>query len=434
MPEYKIVDSIMGSGKSLAIINNLLKQHDDRKYLIVVPLLSEVTRYQKALDLTYEVPKPVRPLYKNGKSKLSDLKELLRHKARRVITTHANFEMIDNETIELLRDGGYNLVLDEVPQPSVQVQINKYDFRNLVSGGSVLLNEETGALTWNPDEKDYNGMFSDFKNLCLSDRLFYFKDFDAVMKIFPYKAFDACSIIWILTYMFESQIMYYYLKQHGATYQKYSAVFDSWEGEDQYLFYPYDKSWDRIYDLKNLIHICDNKKMNSVGKNPYALSHAWFNDKENNKDSIIALRKNTTNFCKNIVKAKSNDCLWTTFLSEKDELKGFGYSNGFLSLTTKATNEYADRHCVAYLVNRFISPITANMYCISEEDKFDQDAFAISEMVQFIWRSAIRKSEPIDIYIPSKRMRDLLESWIEENTKREHHPDPEEIDRIFNGF
>ena len=50
-------------------------------------------------------------------------------------------------------------------------------------------------------------------------------------------------------------------------------------------------------------------------------------------------------------------------------------------------------------------------------DEFDQDAFATSEMVQFIWRSAIRRGEPIQIYIPSNRMRGLLEKWIDENQK-----------------
>ena len=157
--------------------------------------------------------------------------------------------------------------------------------------------------------------------------------------------------------------------------------------------------------------------MNKVGKPMYALSKAWFINKKANQDQIIALKKNTSNFYKNIVKARSNDCLWTTFLSEKDTLKGFGYSNGFVSLSTKATNDYSNRHCVAYLVNRFISPVMANMYHIPDGNSFDQDAFATSEMVQFIWRSAIRRGEPIQIYIPSSRMRELLEKWIDENQK-----------------
>jgi hypothetical protein len=42
----------------------------------------------------------------------------------------------------------------------------------------------------------------------------------------------------------------------------------------------------------------------------------------------------------------------------------------------------------------------------------DDDQFALSEMVQFVWRSAIRDNQPIDLYIPSKRMRDLFINWM----------------------
>ena len=47
----------------------------------------------------------------------------------------------------------------------------------------------------------------------------------------------------------------------------------------------------------------------------------------------------------------------------------------------------------------------------------DEDGFALSEMLQFIWRSAIREGNEIWIYIPSIRMRTLLTDWIEENSK-----------------
>lgn len=43
-----------------------------------------------------------------------------------------------------------------------------------------------------------------------------------------------------------------------------------------------------------------------------------------------------------------------------------------------------------------------------------EEQFALSEMIQFIWRSAIRDNKPIKLYIPSVRMRNLLEKWIEE--------------------
>ena len=41
-----------------------------------------------------------------------------------------------------------------------------------------------------------------------------------------------------------------------------------------------------------------------------------------------------------------------------------------------------------------------------------EDKFALSELVQFVYRSAIRNGKPIDVYIPSKRMRDLFLEWL----------------------
>ena len=47
----------------------------------------------------------------------------------------------------------------------------------------------------------------------------------------------------------------------------------------------------------------------------------------------------------------------------------------------------------------------------------DEDAYALSVMVQWIWRSAIRDGDEIYLYIPSSRMRTLLLDWIEKTSK-----------------
>ena len=44
--------------------------------------------------------------------------------------------------------------------------------------------------------------------------------------------------------------------------------------------------------------------------------------------------------------------------------------------------------------------------------KVNEDMYALSTMIQWIWRSAIRDGKDINIYIPSKRMRTLLVDWI----------------------
>ncbi len=44
--------------------------------------------------------------------------------------------------------------------------------------------------------------------------------------------------------------------------------------------------------------------------------------------------------------------------------------------------------------------------------KLDINQYALSEMLQWIFRSAIRNNQEITIYIPSERMRNLLFDYL----------------------
>ena len=67
----------------------------------------------------------------------------------------------------------------------------------------------------------------------------------------------------------------------------------------------------------------------------------------------------------------------------------------------------------------------ANLFMNVNEKKFyqmhgievDEDVYALSIMVQWIWRSAIRDGGEVSLYIPSSRMRTLLTDWIETTSK-----------------
>jgi hypothetical protein len=40
------------------------------------------------------------------------------------------------------------------------------------------------------------------------------------------------------------------------------------------------------------------------------------------------------------------------------------------------------------------------------------DLFALSTLVQWLWRARIRNHQPVKLYIPSERMRDLFDRWL----------------------
>ena len=82
-----------------------------------------------------------------------------------------------------------------------------------------------------------------------------------------------------------------------------------------------------------------------------------------------------------------------------------------MSKNARATNDHSHKASLAYAVNVFCSPILKGYF----EDmgiEVREDLFALSEMLQWVWRSRIRQDppQPITLYVPAERMRDLLKT------------------------
>lgn len=208
--------------------------------------------------------------------------------------------------------------------------------------------------------------------------------------------------------MFDAQIQRYYYDYYNLPY-KY--IYVSGDSINTYSFTEeISEGSHNTFEYKNLIHILYDEKLNLIGDREYDLSKTWY---ERNKDnaSMKQLKNNITNFFINKRRTKTADNLWTTFKEYKSLLSGKGYGRGYISLNMRASNEYMNRTSVVYPINRYINPGIKNFF-IKHGVKVDEDGYALSEMLQFIWRSAIRKGEEIYVYIPSIRMRRLLSDWI----------------------
>lgn len=78
----------------------------------------------------------------------------------------------------------------------------------------------------------------------------------------------------------------------------------------------------------------------------------------------------------------------------------------------RATNNFSHKESLVYTVNRFMNPYEKKFF-ISKGIKVNKDMFALSEMIQWIWRSRIREGKAINLYIPSSRMRNILIAYLE---------------------
>lgn len=408
-----IVDEKMGSGKSSALINMINESKDDTKFLFVTPYLTEVERIKCSCS-----KKNFKEPIGNDDFKYTKLRglKILLGRGNNIATTHALFHYFDDEVLDLIYNNNYVLILDEVAdvirlylKESSKIKkqgITRSDLNNLLRCYATM-NEDTGFLEWVDDS--YDGTQNAYKIDCEMNSLALYGSEQYPLWVFPHKIFDAFKECYILTYMFNNQIQKYYFDMHNLKYDFLGV--NCINGE--YHLGSISKK-EPTMDYHKLIHICEKEKLNRIGGKQTDLSKSWY---KRNKDNtlILQLKNNTYNFFKNVCGGKSSQCIWTTFKAYKKDIQGKGYTKGFLSCNMRATNEYGDKNCVAYLMNRYMNPIIKNFFLQHNVD-VDEDGYALSEMLQFIWRSAIRNGKEIWVYIPSIRMRNLLKQWIDENS------------------
>lgn len=407
-----VVDSIMGAGKTSAAINYINNTPMDIKIIYITPYITEIDRIiDQCKDKKFEQPRK----YTDHTPKIVHLKDML-NKGKNIVTTHALFHHFDDEVIDLCYSQNYVLFMDEVTDVIEPYSIEKTDLEILLERFAVI-NKETGLIEWREGQDDYNGRFREEKRLCEMECLAMYGE--AVMLwMFPIKIFNAFRESYILTYMFDAQMQKYYYDYYGV---KYRYLYTEGNNPNNYHFVDECKSYISKYNYKKLIKIIDDDRLNMIGDATSALSKTWYKRNENNV-LLKQLKNNVLNFFNNkpIVyneetgkweKSRSRNNIWTTFKDYKERLSGKGYAKGYIPSNMRASNEYRDRTAVAYLVNKYFNPFIKNFF-VSNGIEVNEDGYALSEMLQFLWRSGIRDGKRITVYIPSRRMRNLLEQWI----------------------
>lgn len=400
----KVVDSIMGSGKTSAAIK-LMNDDFHTNFIYITPYLDEVKRIKKACpQKRFTEPK------NRGKGKLSSLHDLLL-KERNIATTHALFEMSTETTRELLASGNYTLILDEVVDVVEQVNICKKDIETILEKYATV---KDGFLDWHDMEyPTTGGEFSKYKIMAMNKSLVMHNN-SVLLWNLPVDTFKCFNEVYVLTYLFDAQPQRYYFDLYDLDYDYYIAQKDE-DNEFRISEISTDFSYKEMKEfLRANINILEHDKLNAIG-NGNTLSYTWYMKKEN-IPLINRVKKNTENYFRNIIKGKSDENMWTCFKDNKGRLKGKGYTKGFVSCNARATNEFAHKKNLAYLINKFQNPILNQFFKLRGVDLNEND-YALSELVQWIWRSAIRNGEPINAYIPSVRMRDIFIEWLNDEIK-----------------
>lgn len=432
--QITVIDSIMGSGKTSWAIE-FINAHPDRKFIFCTPFLSEVERVRNStLQAFYE------PQHRNGGRKIDDFNQLLKD-GRCIATTHATFTNMNSESLEYIRQGEYTLILDEtidvlIPfNDACNDSINKGDIRMLLKEGFIQT-DPYGQVHWMKDSYP-DSKFGNVERLARGGHLFLL-DQSALIWRFPPDVFSVFTECYLLTYLFEGTPFKPYCEYHGIEYTLAGIQKD----DNGYHLTEWKDDAHVRRSFREFIDIWDNPTANDFLKSK--LSQSWY--KQNGTESFPRLKRHMKNFFQNVCRAKSKDILWTSPKAYQNKLRGSGYIivralsaaekllppneqeaiekklQCFLSSNARASNDYADRSVLAYMLNVYPNPYVKRFF--ENKNKADNtdihinsDAYALGCMLQWIWRSCIRKSPPehIQLYLPSMRMRNLLNNWLAGN-------------------
>ena len=397
--KIKVIDSIMGSGKTSWAINEMDK-NTDKNYIYITPYLTEVERVKKSVaNKRFYEPKNF------GTGKQDSLHELIL-KNKNIVSTHSLFKMSNETTKKLLKASNYTLILDEVMDVLEEVKLKRDDVDLLLENNIISIKEdENNLVIWNEDKMELDTQYNTLKQMCINKNVFMINNV-LLMWTFPVSIFESFNEVYLLTYLFKGQVQRYYYDLYKIDYGYYS-INKNENGE--YYICDYIKQYD-MSGIKNKIDVLIDDKLNAIGDDKFDLSKSWF-DKPSNRHLVEKLKDNMYNYFRHKTNGKSKENMWTTFKNKESKLRGKGYTKGFVTLNCRATNDYCNKCNIAYCANRFLNPIIKQFFT-DRGVNVDEDTFALSEMLQWIWRSRIRQKESINIYVPSKRMRNLLLDWL----------------------
>lgn len=425
----EVVDSIMGSGKSTKICQWMEDHREEYKFFYISPLLDEVKdggRIQQSCPLTrFVAPETYMDDKlrddKHGivhKRKSDHLLELLQ-KGANITCTHNLYLSMTESHFSEMKKHNYVLIIDE--ELGMINDYNSYsspDVKSLVKLGCVDVQESDGMLVWrNEDVEEFNNIghqYYHFKRHVDNNMIYVSKrDADIFVSQLPVKLITVAKRVIILTYMFENNILHSFLKLKRIDSTTFQEITPTVVPRDQIrslirLYVPSNAKWKK--ELK--LSVTAYSKMSSTDVNHLsnyisAIAREWGATDYNTMFTFPKIRSNfNTNTMINKIKPKG-------FIDSDRKAKLQPDNVCWLASSTRATNKYRHKTNVIHAYDRYPNQSVAS-YLQDYGCPIDPDVFALSELLQWVWRSAIRDNKQINLAILSTRMRELFNVWLNE--------------------
>lgn len=403
----EVVDAPMSTGKTSGIIEWMLNNHTE-KYLYVSPMLSEV---EERIPQSCESLSFVNPVADSKTTKGDSLLSLLKE-GRNISFTHKLFQSLSKEHLDVINKQQYILIIDEevgLIEPYSR-GYSKGDVQFLLDGSHISIDyENMGEITWIGGDVDISAAYSSFKMMCDSRSLYITKGSrEMLISQLPIHLVDSSKRTIILTYMFEGSVMESFLNLHNVQIEPFKDI--------TLMRDPIDV----LKRAKQLITFHDTPSTKKVSG--WNMSVNWYS-KTATKKQLQAMQSAFYS----VYRKYDKERILLTLPKENSvkRLNGrinrrmaIGYKidfdKVFLYSAARATNDYAERDVLIHAYNRYISvPVKVFFEDYAKDIEPDEDNYALAEMLQWIWRSAIRNDYPIKLYILNNRMKKLLQEWVD---------------------
>lgn len=419
-----IVDGPMGEGKSSYAIEFCNDLDEGERVMYVTPYLDEVSRIIEAAS-AHPFTEP-----KEKPSKREHLKDLI-GAGESIVLTHELFRSMTPKMFGELKEKEYHLIVDEVINVIDSVEVQSALLKVFMECGRISIDESNdNKVVWSKESNDdvYGcDAIDKIRLAALYGKLRVDGSLEnssvKIIKTIPYQAFGGFKSVQVLTYLFHGSVLKGFFDLAGIKYN--IKTIEQIDGRYQ-VVEARDLSEVKA-KYRRLINLIDDDKDTRPGRVndiERSLSHTVMTNSKGTRPEgyLKRLSSDIENVIKNKFKITiKSDVMWTVYkpIIEKDgfdlcRYKAMTNKNEygcFVPHNARATNNYGDRHNVVYAIDRHLN-LDIGQFLKKAGVDISYDTYSLAEMIQFIWRSAIRNNEPINLYIPSLRMRALFKLWL----------------------
>ena len=398
----KIRDYPCGSGKTTSMIEGFQR---DRKYLVIVPLLSEVER---VIRCSKSIPFQQPSANDNQASNKTESLEGLVLQGENIVSTHSLHERL----VPLARKGllkDYDIIIDEVPEvvKSVTSKSKTSIEEFYVNTGYMSVDALTGQVRptqkWWSLRDDVDDTLST-KILSYADTgCLYLLDGHFFIWAMPRELLTAGMTTTILTYKSQGSVLSSYLRKLSVPVEVAN------DNQLEASFRSNARELITIKDIPSVSRLSLSYTGQLAGMSNANYCRSIVNALKNLRGrqlKDVPLENILITCNKKAWYKNENKNLAGPFASGSKLFKG----TNWVANKTRGTNDYDNCSHLIYLHDQHINPLVGR-WLEDNSTSFD-DAYALTELIQWVWRSRIRKGEPITLYLPSPRMRGLMEDFL----------------------